>query len=41
VRARKEVAAGMPLIPKKVVDRIAGGENAVALRFTAPLAKDV
>jgi hypothetical protein len=29
VRARKEVAAGMPLIPKKVVDRIAGGENAL------------
>jgi hypothetical protein len=28
VRARKEVAAGMPLIPKKV-DRIAGGENAL------------
>ena len=29
-RARaKEVAAGMPLIPKKVVDRIAGGENAL------------
>jgi hypothetical protein len=29
VRARKEIAAGMPLIPKKVVDRIAGGENAL------------
>ena len=29
VRARKDVAAGMPLIPKKVVDRIAGGENAL------------
>jgi hypothetical protein len=28
-RARKEIAAGMPLIPKKVVDRIAGGENAL------------
>lgn len=26
-RARKEIAAGMPLIPKEVVDRIAGGEN--------------
>ena len=25
-RARKEIAAGMPLIPKEVVDRIAGGE---------------
>jgi ribosome-binding protein aMBF1 (putative translation factor) len=32
-RARKEIAAGMPLIPKEVVDRIAGGENALrALR---------
>ena len=32
-RARKEVAAGMPLIPKEVVDRIARGENALrALR---------
>ena len=28
VRARKEVAASMPLIPKKV-DRVAGGENAL------------
>jgi hypothetical protein len=28
-RARKEIAAGMPLIPKAVVDRIAGGENAL------------
>jgi ribosome-binding protein aMBF1 (putative translation factor) len=28
-RARKEMAAGMPLIPKEVVDRIAGGENAL------------
>ena len=28
-RARKEIAAGMPLIPKEVVDRIAGGENAL------------
>jgi mRNA-degrading endonuclease RelE of RelBE toxin-antitoxin system len=27
VRARKDIAAGMPLIPKEVVDRIAGGEN--------------
>ena len=26
-RARKEIAAGAPLIPKKVVDRIANGEN--------------
>ena len=26
-RARKEIAAGMPLIPKEVVDRITGGEN--------------
>ena len=32
-RARKEIAAGMPLIRKEVVDRIAGGENALrALR---------
>ena len=30
-RARKEIAANMPLIPKEVVDRIVGGEN--ALRF--------
>jgi len=28
-RARREIAAGMPLIPKKVVDRIAAGENAL------------
>ena len=28
-RARKEIAGGMPLIPKEVVDRIAGGENAL------------
>ena len=28
-RARKEIAAGMPLIPKEVVDRIAHGENAL------------
>ena len=28
-RARKEIAAGMPLIPKEVVDRIARGENAL------------
>ena len=27
VRARKDIAAGMPLIPKEVVDRIANGEN--------------
>ena len=25
----KEIAVGMPLIPKEVVDRIAGGENAL------------
>jgi hypothetical protein len=32
-RARKEIAAGMPLIPKEVVDRMARGENALrALR---------
>ncbi len=28
-RARKEIAAGAPLIPKKIVDRIADGENPV------------
>jgi hypothetical protein len=28
-RARKEITAGMPLIPKEVVDRIVGGENAL------------
>ena len=28
-RARKEIAAGMPLIPKEVVDRITAGENAL------------
>ena len=28
-RVRKEIAAGLPLIPKEVVDRIAGGENAL------------
>jgi len=28
-RARKEIAAGAPLIPKQVVDRIARGENAL------------
>ena len=28
-RARKEIAAGAPLIPKEVVDRIAKGENAL------------
>src|SRR5665213_2778201 len=26
-RARKEIAAGAPLIPKKIVDRIVNGEN--------------
>ncbi len=28
-RARKEVTAGAPLLPKEVVDRIASGENPV------------
>jgi hypothetical protein len=28
-RARKEIAAGAPLIPKSVVDRITKGENAL------------
>jgi ribosome-binding protein aMBF1 (putative translation factor) len=28
-RARKEVAAGVPLLPKEFVDRLAKGENAV------------
>jgi hypothetical protein len=28
-RARKEIAAGTPLVPKSVVDRIAKGENAL------------
>jgi ribosome-binding protein aMBF1 (putative translation factor) len=28
-RARKEIAAGMPLIPKQVIDRIASGQNAL------------
>jgi len=28
-RARREIAAGAPLIPKEVVDRIAAGENAL------------
>jgi ribosome-binding protein aMBF1 (putative translation factor) len=28
-RSRKEIAAGAPLIPKKFVDRIADGENAL------------
>jgi hypothetical protein len=28
-RARREIAAGMPLIPKKIIDRIAAGENAL------------
>jgi hypothetical protein len=28
-RARKEIAAGIPLVPKEVVDRIAEGENAL------------
>lgn len=28
-RARKEIATGVPLIPKEFVDRIANGENAL------------
>jgi hypothetical protein len=28
-RARKEIADGMPLIPKQIVDRIASGQNAL------------
>ena len=28
-RTRKEIASGAPLIPKKIVDRIAKGENAL------------
>src|ERR1700726_3094801 len=28
-RARREIAAGMPLVPKDVVDRICAGENAL------------
>lgn len=28
-RARKEIAAGMPLIPKEIVDRIIAGEKAL------------
>lgn len=28
-RARKNVGAGEPLLPKEVVDRLAGGENAI------------
>ena len=28
-RARKEIAAGTPLIPKEIVDRIIAGENAL------------
>jgi len=28
-RARKEIAAGIPLIPKEMVDRIIAGENAL------------
>ncbi len=30
-RARKEIAAGIPLIPKEIVDRTTAGENAVRL----------
>jgi hypothetical protein len=28
-RARKEIAAGAPLLPKEIADRLARGENAV------------
>ena len=28
-RARKEVAGGMPLLPKETVDRLANGENPI------------
>jgi hypothetical protein len=28
-RARKEIATGMPLVPKQIVDRIVGSENAL------------
>jgi predicted transcriptional regulator len=28
-RARKEVSAGAPLLPKEIVDRMANGENAI------------
>jgi CelD/BcsL family acetyltransferase involved in cellulose biosynthesis len=28
-RARRDIAGGAPLIPKEIVDRIAGGENPV------------
>ena len=28
-RARKEIAGGMPIIPKQVIDRIADGESAL------------
>jgi hypothetical protein len=31
-RARKDVTSGVPLIAKKIVDRIAKGENAQQLR---------
>jgi hypothetical protein len=37
VRARREIAAGMPLIPKEIVDRIAGGENALSDQQTDQL----
>jgi predicted transcriptional regulator len=29
VRARKEIAGGIPLIPKEIVDRIVAGESAL------------
>ena len=28
-RARKEISAGAPLLPKEIVDRLANGENAI------------
>src|ERR1700687_1900637 len=28
-RARKEIVAGMPVVPKEIVDRIIAGENAL------------
>ena len=28
-RVRREIAAGMPLVPKEVIDRICAGENAL------------
>jgi hypothetical protein len=31
-RARKEIAAGVPLIPNEIIDRIVTGENALQRR---------